>query len=190
MKATWPARHCRDQAVGRGRREPGCAAEELLECGHEVAGGQTVQVEHAQYLADLRGLTAPRRQDRGGEPLALGVEALVIHPRGLHLDRPGRGGDLPRLMAAVADREPTAALVALIGQLGHIGVDFGLQRGSQHPPRTLADDLVDQRGAVGSGAVVVHYAEHGRAFPTGAANTGLARRPIDQSPGKGTSSPS
>ncbi|MER5842816.1 MULTISPECIES: hypothetical protein [Streptomyces] len=25
------------------------------------------------------------------------------------------------------------------------------------------------------GAVVVHYAEHGRAFPAGAANTGLAR---------------
>jgi hypothetical protein len=47
-------------------------------------------------------------------------------------------------MVAVADHELTAALVALIGQLDYIGVDFGLQRGSQHPPRTLADDLVDQ----------------------------------------------
>jgi hypothetical protein len=93
-------------------------------------------------------------------------------------------------MVAVADHEPTAALVALIGQLGYIGVDFGLQRGSQHPPRTLADDLVDQRGAVGSGGGVVHYAKHGRVFPAVAANTGLARRPIGQSPGKGTSSPS
>ena len=47
----------------------------------------------------------------------LGVDAPVVHPRGLHLDRPGRGGDLPGLTVAVADHKPTAALIALIGQL-------------------------------------------------------------------------
>ena len=55
----------------RGRRQAGRGAEELLQRGHEVAGGQAVQVEQRQHLADLRGLAAPRRQDRRGEPLAL-----------------------------------------------------------------------------------------------------------------------
>ncbi|MEJ8652670.1 hypothetical protein WKI65_32545 [Streptomyces sp. MS1.AVA.3] len=68
-----------------------------------------------------------------------------------------------------------ATLIALISQLGYVGIDFGLQRRGQHPPCALADDLVDQGGAGGGAAVVVHYAEHGRAFPAGAANTGLAR---------------
>jgi hypothetical protein len=75
-------------------------------------------------------------------------------------------------VVAVADHQPPAVLVPLVGQLGDVGVDFGLQRGGEHPSGALADDLVDQ-GAVWRGAVVVDYAEHGRAFPTGAANTGL-----------------
>jgi hypothetical protein len=101
------------------------------------------------------------------------VDPLVVHPRGLHLDHPGRGGDLPGLVVAIADHEPTARLVPLIDQLGYIGVDFGFQGRREHPPRALPDDLVNQGGAVSGGAVVVDYAEHGRAFPTGAANTGL-----------------
>jgi hypothetical protein len=53
------------------RRQPGRRPQELLECGHEVARRQAVEIEQGQHLADLRGLAAPRRQDRGGEPLAL-----------------------------------------------------------------------------------------------------------------------
>lgn len=92
MKAVWSACHCWVSG-GRRRGETGGGAEELLECGHEVAGGQAVQVEQGQHLADLRGLAAPRRQDRGGEPLVLAgglVDALVVHPQRLHLDRSGR----------------------------------------------------------------------------------------------------
>jgi hypothetical protein len=35
-------------------------------------------------------------------------------------------------------------LVALAGELGDIGIDFGLQGFGEHPPGTLPDDLVDQ----------------------------------------------
>lgn len=166
------------QPGDRGRGQPGRASKELLQRGHEVARGQAVQVEQRKNLADLRALAAPGRQDRGGEPLALArglVDALVVHPRRLHLDRAGRGGDLSGLVIAVSDHQAAPLIVALISQLGYVRVDFGLQCGGQHPSRTLQDDLVDQGGAVGGGAVVVHYSEHGRAFPAGAANTGLAR---------------
>jgi transposase len=47
-------------------------------------------------------------------------------------------------------------------------VDFGFQRGGEHPAGALADDLVDQGAGLG-GAVFGDYAEHGRAFPTRAA---------------------
>ncbi len=45
------------EAGDGGRRETGRAAPELLECGHEVAGGQTVQVEQGStslIFGDLR----------------------------------------------------------------------------------------------------------------------------------------
>jgi hypothetical protein len=48
-------------------------------------------------------------------------------------------------MRAVAHHQPPAVLVALAGELGDVGVDLGLQRLGQHPPGTVADDLVDQR---------------------------------------------
>lgn len=137
-----------------------------------------MQVEQREYLADLRGLAAPGRQDRGGEPLTLArllVDAFVVHPWRLHLYCAGRGGDFPGLVVAVAHHHATATFVAFINQLGYVGVVFGLQCAGQHPSCALPDDLVDQGGTVGGGAVVVHYAEHGRAFPAGAANTGLAR---------------
>lgn len=78
-------------------------------------------------------------------------------------------------MVTVAHHEPPAVLVPLVGQLGYVCVYFGFQRGGQHPSCARQDDLVDQGGAVDGGAVVVHYAQHGRPFPAGAANTDLAR---------------
>jgi hypothetical protein len=80
--------------------------------------------------------------------------------------------DLPRPVVAVADGQAAAPLVALPGQHGYVGVDFGLQRRREHPAAALAHDLVDQ-GAISRGGVVIHYGEHGRAFPTGARNAGL-----------------
>ncbi|MER6075865.1 hypothetical protein ABT187_45380 [Streptomyces sp. NPDC001817] len=63
-------------------------------------------------------------------------------------------------------------LVPLGDQLSYVLVDFRLQRGGQHPPGTVADDLVDQGTRLG-GTVGIHYAEHEHAFPTRAANASL-----------------
>ena len=92
---------------------------------------------------DLRGLARPRRQDRRREPLPLTgfrVDALVVDPRRVHLDRARAGGHLPRLVVAVAHHQPAAVLVALVGEPGDVGVDLGLQRLGQHPPGTLAHE--------------------------------------------------
>lgn len=175
----------RGQPGDGGGRQPGGGAEELLQRGYEVARGQAVEVEQGQHLADLRGLAAPGRQDRRGEPLALAgrlVDALVVHPWRLHLDGPGRSSDRPGLVVAVADHEPSPVLVALVGQLGYVGVDFGLQGGGQHPAGAIADDSIDQ-GAVRRGAIGVDYAEHGQAFPTRAATRAYSI-PVDRSLGK------
>jgi hypothetical protein len=78
-------------------------------------------------------------------------------------------------MRAVAHHQPPAVLVALAGELGDVGVDLGLQRLGQHPPGTVADDLVDQRHRRRSAAaarVVIaavgllgNYSEHGSYLP-------------------------
>lgn len=63
-------------------------------------------------------------------------------------------------MAAVAHHQAPPSLVSLGRQLGYVLVDFCLQRGGQHPPGALADNLVDQ-GARLRQTVGIHYAEHG-----------------------------
>ena len=158
-----------------GWRQTGRRAKELLQHGHEVPRGQPVQVEQRQHLTDLGRLAAPRRQDLRGEPHPLSggrVHPLVVHTRGRDLDRSGRSGHGAGPVVAVADYQATPGLIRRGGQLGYVLVDFGLQRGGQHTPGALADDLVDQGAGLG-GTVGVHYAEHGRAFPTRAANAGL-----------------
>ncbi|GGT14245.1 hypothetical protein GCM10010254_38570 [Streptomyces chromofuscus] len=135
-----------------------------------------MQVEQRQHPAGLRRLVAPRRQDRRREPLALArglIDALIVHPWRLYLDRAGRGGDLPSLVTAVADHQAAPLVVALIGELGHVRVDFGLQRDGQHPPCAFPDNLIQQRTAAWRGAVLVDYRKHGRAFPTDAATSAL-----------------
>ena len=74
---------------------------------------------------------------------------------------------------AVAHHQPAPVLVALVGELGDVGVDLGLQRLGQHPPGALADDLVDQRrrpsrrrGSSASAAPGTTVST-GRTFPTG-----------------------
>jgi hypothetical protein len=55
---------------------------------------------------------------------------------------------------AVTDHQAAAPPFARVGQLGYISVDLGLECGSEHPPGTLPDDLINQRRpAAGSGAV-------------------------------------
>jgi hypothetical protein len=46
---------------------------------------------------------------------------------------------------SVADHQTVATFVPLVGELGDVGVDLGLQRLSRHPPGALPHDLIDQR---------------------------------------------
>ena len=155
------------------RGQPGRGAEELAQRGHEVPGGQAVQVEQRQYLGDLRTLAAPRRQDRRGEPrpfAGVGVGAAVVDPRRGDLHRAGAGEYLAGLMRAVAHHQPATDLVALADEPGDVGVDLGLQRLDQHPAGALPDDLIDQRHtAVSAGVIGVgssrNYGKHGSYLP-------------------------
>lgn len=75
-------------------------------------------------------------------------------------------------MMTVAHHQATAGYVRLGGQIGYVLVDFRFQRRGKHAAGALANDLVDQGAGLG-GAILGDYAEHGRAFPTRAANAGL-----------------
>jgi hypothetical protein len=160
-------------------------AEELPQRRREIPGREAVQVQQRQHLGDLRGASAPRRQDRRGEPPALAglrVDAAVVHARRDDPDRPCRGQHLAGLMAAVAHHQPPARLVALIGELGDVVLDLGLQRCGQHPPRTITDDLVDHRGAARPRVARLiavlfgarNYGEHRSYLPDRRCRAGLA----------------
>ena len=149
------------------RRQPRCRSEEPFESRSEVPGRQAVQVEQGQHLGDLRGLAAPRRDDRGLElrPLVgLGVDPTILHARRADPDRSRDGGDHPRPGVAVARDEPVPRLVTFAGQLRDVGVDLGLQGRGEHPLCSLAEDLVQHRPAVRDGGLFVHYAQHRRSF--------------------------
>jgi hypothetical protein len=158
-----------------GRRQTRGAAEELLQGGDEVPGGQSVQVEQRQDLGDLRRLAAPRSQDLRGEPLPFAggpVDASVVHAGRVDLDRAGRGDDGAGSVVAVADHQPVSTLVGLGRQLGYVLVDFRLQCGGEHTTGALSDDLVDQGAGLG-GAVDGDYAEHEAYLPDPRCNAGL-----------------
>jgi hypothetical protein len=132
-----------------------------------------MQVQQRQHLGDLRGLTAPGRQDRRAEPHPLpgvGIDPAVIDPRRAHLDRARRGEHLPGLVGAVAHDQSTPALVALVQVAGDVVLDLGLQGLGQHPPGALPHELVDQghtaqfAGVIGAGSSR-NYGEHGSYLP-------------------------
>lgn len=160
-------------------------AEELPERRHEVPGRQAAQVQQRQHLADLRGLTCPRRQDRRAEPHPLArvrVGALVVHPRRGHLHRASTGQYRPRPGRTVAHHHPPAVLIAQPGELADIGGDLGLQRRGQHLPGTVPYDLVDQQRRLPlsrqRASLVRHYCEHGCTFPARRSSAGHCLRPL------------
>jgi hypothetical protein len=158
-----------DQPPHRRGRQPGGRPEELGERGHEIAGGQPVQVQQRQDLGDLRTPAHPARQDRAGEPdplAALWVGAPVVHPGPGDLHGAGTHRQGPRRGVPVAHHQPVTALVdlALVG--GEISVDLGLQRMGEHPPGTLTRQLVQvqaQPGLLGQG--VGDYTQHAAFLP-------------------------
>jgi hypothetical protein len=104
-----------------------------------------MQVQQRQHLGHLGALAAPGRQDHRAEadPFAGDqIGAAVIHPRRPHRDRPRGGQHLALAGMAVADHQPPATLVPLGGVGGEVVVDLGLQGGGQHPPGTLAHQLI------------------------------------------------
>jgi len=167
-------RQPRHRRRGQPRRRP----QELPQRWHEVQRGQAMQVEQRQHLRHLRRAPAPRRQDRGGElhPLTSLVDALVVHPRRHHLDRPRRGAHRARHRVAVADHQPVTLLIELVGVGVDVGRDLGLQRRRQHPPRTLTRQHIEHRPRRLRRALPAiradlscDYREHGRALPTSVA---------------------
>jgi hypothetical protein len=162
-----------DHRGGQPRRR----AQELAQRRPEVAGGQAVQVQQRQYLGDLRGLAAPWRQDRRGEPRSLagvGIDSAVVDPRRVDRHGAGTGEHLAGLVVAIAHHQSVAALVALVGEPSDALLDLGLQRLGQHPPGTLTDNLIDQRrrlaqlDAPDAGVVsygLGGYGEHGSYLP-------------------------
>ena len=137
-----------------------------------------MEVEQRQHLGHPRRLPRPRRQDRRREPAARPgrlIGALVVDPRCSHRHRTCCRGHFTFAMVAVAHDQPMTVLVELVSMCLDIGGNLGLQRRGQHLPRTVANDLIEQRGArrvvVGRG-LVVDYLEHERTFPNRRANAG------------------
>jgi hypothetical protein len=79
----------------------------------------------------------------------------------------------------VADHQPPPVLVALVGVRLYVRGDLGLQRGREHPPRSVPDDLVQHRPArrrdpVSRLLVLADYRKHQGAFPTRAGTRAFA----------------
>ncbi len=171
----------RGEPGDRRRRQARAGAQELLQRRPEVGRGQPVQIQQRQHLGHPRATCATRpagspRRTAPARPVASSTRlSLTRGARTAH--RPGRGGHLPRLVVAVADHQPPAVLVDLVGVRLDVGRDLRLQRRRQHPPRPVADDLIQQRRARHLGRVVaprprLDYLEHGRTFPNQRANAG------------------
>jgi hypothetical protein len=75
----------------------------------------------------------------------IGVDAPVVDPRRRHRHRSSGGQHLPLLVVAVAHHQTVARLVDLVGELLDVGGDFGEQRGREHLPGTVTNDLIQQR---------------------------------------------
>jgi hypothetical protein len=79
--------------------------------------------------------------------------------------------------------QPTTLLITLADEPTDVSVNLSLQRGGEHPPRPLPNDLIDQRPRrqrrrIHSRRTTLHdYREHGRAFPTSASDAGLCLTP-------------
>jgi hypothetical protein len=134
-----------------------------------------MQVQQRQHLGHLGAAPAPPGQDHAVElhPLAGGrVQAAVVHPWADHLDLAHPGDQRARRGVPVADHQPMAVLVGQLSMRGDVGLHLGLQRDRQHPPSTLAKQLIQIGNQLDPCLPVNHYTQH-RGVPSSPA---LARR--------------
>ena len=75
---------------------------------------------------------------------------------------------------AVAHHQPSSPIVAFACQFSQVGVDLRLQRGGQHPPRTLPHHIIQQRDVLTPRPVLGDYSQHRAYLPDRRANVGLA----------------
>ena len=88
-----------------------------------------------------------RRQNLRAEPLPLPtvlVDALVVDPRRPDRNRPraDRHAALPR--PTNADHQPLVVLIDLVHERADVLVDLGLERGRDHPTRSLASEIIER----------------------------------------------
>jgi hypothetical protein len=114
----------------------------------------------------------PARSPR--EPLPLTrfrVDTLVVDARRPNRHRTRGGQHLAFAVIPVAHHQPIPVLVDQIGEPLDVGGDLRLQRGREHLPGSIANNLIQQRTtriALIGRIRVVNYREHGRTFPTSA----------------------
>jgi hypothetical protein len=160
----------------------------LLQRGPEIRRRKAVQIQQRQHLRHLRRLPRPGRQDRRGKSHPLTghrVDPLVVDPRLPHRHRPGRRRHLPLSVVAVADHQPVTVLVQLPSMRLDVGDHLGPQPRSQHLPRTVTHDLIQQRRPQRRHArrvglrLVVDYRERRRTFPNRRPNAGPDQMHLD-----------
>ncbi len=160
------------EPVDRRGRQASVRAEEAHQRRREVTRGQPPQIQDREHLGHLRRLAHVRRQDRRDEPLTL---APVIDARRRNLDRAGRRGDGTLVRVAVADHQPPASSVGVLGVRVQVGAPLGLQRGGDHLPCRQPAQLVQIRAGPSEGLMgrrgvrlligVMHYLQHQAYLP-------------------------
>src|SRR5689334_9793754 len=73
------------------------------------------------------------------------IKPAIIDARCLELHRPGPERYLASLAITIAHHQRVPLFVALAAMALHVIVDFSHKRFHQHPPCTLARDLIQQR---------------------------------------------
>jgi len=72
------------------------------------------------------------------------VDALVVDARRADRDGPRPDGDLALSGPAVADHQPVTILIEIVVEPGDVLVRLGPERGGDHPPSSLAGEIVER----------------------------------------------
>jgi len=125
--------------------------------------------ETARSEVGRRALATPRGQDLTAEPSALAflVDAPVVDPRHLDLDRSRPCGHHPGPGVTVTHHKAMPVVVDLVDQAGGVGVSLGLQCTSQHPPGALPTDHIQVQRKLRARVIIYGYSQHRRSLLAG-----------------------